>query len=359
MKKFINNKKILKKNIFRISSPRKSRFNKIRLDKNERYDSHKKIFFKKLLSNFTNEIISAYPEYYKAYELLSKSLGVKKKNLLFTAGSDQALKNTFELYYKKNKKVITVTPTFAMVDIYCKIFKTKQIKIGYDSELKLNLSHLLSSIDKNTSLIVIANPNSPTGTVLDNKSIDKILIKARRFRTKVLIDEAYYEFSKYNCLNKIKKYNNLIIIRTFSKIFGLAGLRCGYVLSNSTTIKEYTAIKPMYEINSIAVKAVELMLSNKRIINLYLKELREGEKYAQEFCKKNNYKFIKCHANFFHVAFKYDPLKIQKFLEDNNILIKGGPGTNAHKNFLRISFANKPTIKKTLKLIKSFLDKKR
>ena len=116
--------------------------------------------------------------------------------MLFTAGSDQALKNTFELYYKKNKKVITVTPTFAMVDIYCKIFKTKQIKIGYDSELKLNLSHLLSSIDKNTSLIVIANPNSPTGTVLDNKSIDKILIKARRFRTKVLIDEAYYEFSK-------------------------------------------------------------------------------------------------------------------------------------------------------------------
>ena len=79
MKKFIDNTKILKKNIFRISSPRKSRFNKIRLDKNERYDSHKKIFFKKLLSNFTNEIISAYPEYYKAYELLSKSLGVKKK----------------------------------------------------------------------------------------------------------------------------------------------------------------------------------------------------------------------------------------------------------------------------------------
>lgn len=359
MKKFIDNTKTLKRHIFRLSSPRKSRFNKIRLDKNERFDSHKSIFFKKLVSNFTNEIISAYPEYYKAYELLSKSLGVRKKNLLFTAGSDQALRNTFELYYKKNKKVITINPTFAMVDIYCKIFKTKQIKIGYNNELKLNLSYLLSSIDKNTSLIVIANPNSPTGTILDNKSIEKILIKARKFRVKVLIDEAYYEFSKYNCLNKIKKYNNLIIIRTFSKIFGLAGLRCGYVVSNSTTIKEYNAIKPMYEINSIAVKAIELMLSNKRIINLYLKELREGEKYAQEFCKKNNYTFIKCHANFFHVSFKYDPLKIQKFLDVNNILIKGGPGTNAHKNFLRISFANKPTIKKTLKLIKSFLDKKR
>lgn len=358
MNKIIDNSKTKKKNIFRLPSSKISRLKKIRLDKNERYDHHQFKFFNKLKSNFSNEIITAYPEFYNAYKLLSKKLKVNKENLLFTAGSDQALRNTFELFYKKNKNVITITPTFAMVDIYCKIFNTKQIKIGYDNKLRIDLKKLFKSINYKTCLIVIANPNSPTGTIIDEKNIEKILQKANKFGAKVLIDEAYYEFSNYNCLNKIKKYNNLIVIRTFSKIFGIAGLRCGYVVSNKVIIKEYIAIKPMYEINSIAVKALELLLSNKKIIDSYLKELRDGEKSAQEFCKKNNFKFIKCHANFFHVSFNYSPKILQNYLEKKNILIKGGPGIKKFKNYLRFSFANKRTTLKTLKIIKSFLDKK-
>ena len=81
----------------------------------------------------------------------------------------------------------------------------------------------------------------------------------------------------------------------------------------------------MYEINSIAVKALEIILNDSKFANLYLKEMREGEKYAKEFCKRNNFEFIKCHANFFHIYFKYDPKKIQNYLL-KKILVKGGPG---------------------------------
>ena len=137
---------------------------------------------------------------------MSKKLKISSENLVFTAGSDQAIKNTFELFYEKNKNVITIDPTFAMVDIYCKIFKTKQIKIGYDKNLKLRIDDIFKSINKKTCLVILANPNSPTGTLIKKNDLIKIIKKAQKFNAKVLLDEAYYEFSNYNFLSKIKIY---------------------------------------------------------------------------------------------------------------------------------------------------------
>ena len=355
MIKRVNNSKLKIDNIYRLSTSSNSRLDQIRLDKNERADAHLSFFFNKLKDNITSDLISAYPEFDKIYKKLSKKLKVNANNIVFTAGSDQAIKNTFELFYKKNKEVITIDPTFAMVDIYCKIFRTKQIKIGYDNNLKLRLKDIYGAINKNTSLIILANPNSPTGTVITKRDLIKIIKKAAKYNAKVLLDEAYHEFSTYNFSSKIKDYKNLIIIRTFSKIFGLAGLRAGYVLSNKEIIKKYFAIKPMYEINSIAVKALKLILNNQKFINVYLKEMKEGEEYAKIFCKKNNFKFIKCHANFFHIYFNHDPKKIQNYLLKKKILIKGGPGVDNFEKYLRISFAKKSTISLILNEVKKYL----
>ena len=351
----IDNRQLKVEDIYRLSPSSKSRVGKIRLDKNERANPHFSLFLKKLKSNITSDLISAYPEFDKVYKKLSKKLKVNRASIILTAGSDQAIKNTFELFYKKNKEIITTHPTFAMVDIYSKIYKTKQVKIGYDKNLNLKINDIYRSINKDTCLIILANPNSPTGKLIEKKELIKIVKKAKKYNVKILLDEAYHEFANYNFLSKIKDYNNLIIIRTFSKIFGLAGLRAGYILSNKKIIRKYTSIKPMYEINSIAVKALELILDNPKYINLYLKEMREGEAYAKMFCKKNNYIFIKCHANFFHINFKYDPKRIQNYLLNKNILIKGGPGVDSFENYLRISFAKKSTISLMLNEIKRYL----
>jgi histidinol-phosphate aminotransferase len=357
--KVINYSKKKINNIYRILPESNTRLKSIRLDKNERANNHRNFLIKKLKREITSNLISAYPEFYKVYKMLADQYKISIKNIILTAGSDLAIKNTFELFYKKNKKVITINPTFAMVDIYCKIFKTKQVKISYNKNLELNINYLYKSIDKNTCLIILANPNSPTGTLLENDVIDVILKKARKFNIKVLVDEAYYEFSNYTCVNKIKKNNNLIIARTFSKMFGIAGLRCGLVISNPRIIKEYFSIKPMYEVNSVAVKTIELILRNIRILKHYLKEMRDGEKYAKNFCKKNNFQFIKCYTNFFHINFNYSANIIQKYLYKKNILVKGGPGVESYENYLRISFANKKVITLVLKTIKKFLDTKK
>tara|TARA_A100001015_G_scaffold297489_1_gene379074 strand:- start:7785 stop:8864 length:1080 start_codon:yes stop_codon:yes gene_type:complete len=359
MIKKINNSQLKIDSIYRLPASSKSRLDYIRLDKNERADKHLVHFFTKLKNNITSDLISAYPEFDKIYKKLSKKLKVNSNNIVFTAGSDQAIKNTFELFYKKNEEVITLSPTFAMVDVYCKIFKTKQLKVGYDTNLQLKLNDIYNAINKKTCLIILANPNSPTGTLIKKNDLIKIIKKAKNYGAKVLLDEAYHEFSTFNFSSKIKDYDNLIIIRTFSKIFGLAGLRAGYVLSNKNIIKKYFAIKPMYEINSIAVKALELMLDNPKYVDFYVKETREGEAYAKQFCKKNKFKFIKCYANFFHINFNHDPKKIQNYLLKKKILIKGGPGVDNFEKYLRISFANKLTISLILTEVKKYLKLKK
>ena len=112
-----------------------------------------------------------------------------------------------------------------MVDVYCKLFGAKKISINYDKKINLDKDYLMKSISSKISLIIIANPNSPTGTLISIKDMEKIIKKANLSNVPILIDEAYYGFSNITALPLLKKYRNLIISRTFSKAFGLAGLR--------------------------------------------------------------------------------------------------------------------------------------
>ena len=106
----------------------------------------------------------------------------------------------------------------------------------------------------------MSNPNSPTGTIIDKKDIKKILVKTKKLNIPVIIDEAYYGFTKQTTINLISKYKNLFVTRTFSKMFGLAGLRVGFIASNSKNIEYISKLKPMYETNSVAIEAAKILL---------------------------------------------------------------------------------------------------
>ena len=132
------------------------------------------------------------------------------------------------------------------------------------------------AINRNISLIIIANPNSPTGTLISQLNMERIIKKANAHAVPVLIDEAYYGFSDTTVLPLLKKYNNLIISRTFSKAYGLAGLRVGYIVSNIRIAKLLFNLKPMYEVNSIGVLACTVMLKNSKIHRHYISETKKA-----------------------------------------------------------------------------------
>ena len=255
-----------------------------RLDKNERVSKLPQIFLTLFKDQLTSEKFSTYPEIFSFYETLSK-IHKKNKNCFFaTAGIDTGLKNSIELF--GNKKIIILDLTFAMINIYRKVFNKKIIKVSYDKKLKIEFEKLIKTINNKVSLIILSNPNSPTGTILNTNQIKKILDKAKRNNIMVVIDEAYYGFSKVTSMNLLNRYKNLIILRTFSKAYGIAGLRVGYVISNPKIIKKFNNIRPMYEINSLGILAANILMKNQFIKENYLDEVENGKKFLINFFKK-------------------------------------------------------------------------
>ena len=143
--------------------------------------------------------------------------------IFMSAGSDIAIKTCFELFTKKNDKVIIMNPTFGMVNVYCNIYALKSVKIGFNKKLELDYKKLFENINKRTSLIILANPNSPTGTIIPKEIMIKIFSKTNKLNIPLVIDEAYEGFFSKSYVKYIQKYKNIIITRTFSKSFGLEG----------------------------------------------------------------------------------------------------------------------------------------
>ena len=327
-----------------------SRYKKIRLDKNEKIDKFSKSFLKNIRTKINSDLLTAYPEVGPLIKLIAKKNNIKKENILLTAGIDNALRTIIEAYTNKKDKVLILHPTFAMTSIYCKLANLNIVKIGYDKNLNLNFIELLKSINKKLKLIILSNPNSPSGTVISKKNLIEIIKKAKKFKIPIVIDEAYFGFCKMTALNFIKKYKNLIITRTFSKIFGLAGLRVGFVASNEKNIKYLSKLKPMYEINAVAVEAAKLILTRNDLVKKYITETNETKKKLIKILRAKDLDYYESHANFLLVNLKKYKSKILNYSKKNNILISN---RTPFKNYLRITLGPISYFKKIINLLQN------
>ena len=331
-----------------------SRKNFLRLDKNERISNFNNNIFSKIkLSSFD---LTAYPETGSVYKSISKYFKINKKNLLLIPGSEFGYRICLEFFNNNNKKkkIITLQPTFGMIEVYSKLYKIQRVNIEYNKKFELNFKKLFNNISSKISLIIIANPNSPTGTILDQKKIFKIIDKAKKYNVPVLIDEAYNGFYKPSYLKYIKKFQNLLILRTFSKSFGLAGLRVGFLAANNKLIKEISKYKPMYEINSIACKVVNFLIKNKSISSKYIKETQIGKKYFEKELAKLKISSLKTYANFIHIGLGNQKRKIETALKKNKILTRKGPGVVGYENYLRITLGPIREMKKVIQILKRY-----
>lgn len=325
----------------------------LRLDKNERVIKFEKNFLNFLKKKLNTFFITAYPETTKIKKLISKKIKVNHKKIFISAGSDLSLKACFEVFTKNNDKVIVLNPTFGMVDVYCGLYNLRQIKIDYDKNLELNYKKLFESITKKISLIILANPNSPTGTIIDHQIMLRILKKTKKLNIPLVIDEAYAGFYKRSYIKFINKFNNLIITRTFSKSFGLAGLRAGYAVGSSQNIKIMNKFRPMYEINSISCLAIEFLLKNASLVKKNIIEVEKSKKFLVKELTKLNIKFINTYANFFHIELGKNIEKLEKEFKKKGILFRKGPGVKGFEKYSRFGLGSVQQMKKVLKLVKN------
>ena len=260
----------------RLRNP-EGRLGKLRLDKNENVLGLSDELFQEIVAGITPEMISAYPEVEAFYQELAQSLGVSPENLMLSSGSDPAIKAFFEVFVSPGDEVVLLQPTYAMYGVYAQMFEAAQRQVPFGPDLSLDLDRLIGSVAEKTRLVAIANPNAPTGTILEEPVLLEIIAKAGRFGAAVLIDEAYHPFYSKTMLSHIREHDNLAVIRTMSKAFGLAGLRLGYAVAQPALIELLMKVRPMYEVNALAAHFGRHLLAHPEVIEDYVAQVEAGK----------------------------------------------------------------------------------
>lgn len=335
----------------RLPVSNETRYRKLRLDKNERTVAFEAAFLERILSSIESDYLCAYPEVLPFYNQLSRHLGLATESLFLTAGSDAAIRHCFELFVNPGDKVVVLEPTFAMVDVYCQLYAANRSPVGYNAELELDYDELVGRLDNRTSLVIIANPNSPTGTYIRHDELRRVIVKANELRIPVLIDEAYYGFCKNSALSLLNEYENLLISRTFSKAYGLAGLRIGFLAGGPALMGLMRKLRPMYEVNQIAILFASKLLDNLSIVSRYLQDAEAGKRWLVNEFHLLGFDVIDTETNFIHVDFGPKKENIVRALKLNGILVRGGLPIPGFDNFLRITTGPLESMLRIMKVV--------
>ncbi len=295
-----------------------------RLDRNERTTAFPPEHLAKILAMITPDEVTAYPEVEPFYHKLAQSLGVHREELLIASGSDTNIKMVFEVYVEEGDEVVVISPTYGMYVVYSKMFGATAKEVFYNSNLSLPISRVLEAISPKTKLVTIANPNH-TGTVILQEDLIKVIQAAQKVNALVLMDEAYHYFYPQTALNFIHKFDNLIIVRTFSKAFGIAPLRVGYMVSNKEIIKQLYKVKQTHDITFFSAKVGSYLLDHLEIMHDYVREVREAKEYLYKRLPTMDCDVLKSEANFvfFKVPTRIDPKKVLIDLEQKKVVLKG------------------------------------
>lgn len=277
------------------------------LDKNENTDPQLAAITARVFAETAASAIYAYPEIAPLYRKLGSTLSLDADHLLLTHGSDGAIRAVFETYISPGDIVVHTAPTFAMYLVYARMYGAKTVALSYESSADgpvLRSETLVKTITTaRPKLVCLPNPDSPTGTVFEHAALRRIIETAGEAGALILIDEAYYPFYGETVLAWIAEYPHLVVARTFAKAWGLAGLRIGYAAACPEVVRLLHRVRPMYEVNTVAVAMVERMLDLSGDVLASVKRLNEGRDAFLAAMRGLGLRTLESKGNFLHVAF--------------------------------------------------------
>ena len=303
------------------SPPTAGRAGKLRLDFNENTVGCSPRVVEALKNRADAGALTIYPEYLEAKEALARWFGVAPDEMLFTNGTDEAIQVLVNTYVDDDDDVLILKPSYAMYRFYADVAGAAVREIPYRGlNLAFPLAELLGAIRPSTRAILIANPNNPTGTGVDEDGVERILKHATH--AAVLIDEAYYEFSGVTVLPLLAQYPNLFVSRTFSKVYGLAAMRMGCLFSQAANIAWLHKAQSPYSVNMLAAIAARAAVEDVEYIQKYVGETLAARELLYVGLERLKIPYIKSKANFvlFHAGER--AIEIRDKLREKGVLVR-------------------------------------
>lgn len=340
-KKHLKNLKRTRANVF------SSRDDGLYLDRNERVENYSQDVINELLNRISKIYLNKYPELLPFYEKLSNWKNIPIDQIYVTEGVSGAIKCLMETLTKPGDNIVCPYPTFALYSVYSEMFQLEHRNVGYTQDYFLDKDSLFKSIDENTAIVFLPNPNIPISGTL---GVDELKILANRCQetnTFLVVDEVYYPFGGPTAISLINDFENLFVIQSFSKAFGLAGIRLGYLLGSAKNIDYVSKTRTGYETNSISIAVASFFIDNYHLVEDYIIKVREGFEYLKKELDKNGLKYEGGNdANFIYVDLGSADLSVEIVtkLRERKIYIRGGWGGEFAKGVL-ITGAPKDTLK--------------
>ncbi|KFF05118.1 pyridoxal phosphate-dependent aminotransferase [Flavobacterium reichenbachii] len=254
--------------------------------------------------------------------LLAKKNNVLDANILLGAGSTEILDLVLQYTALSKGNFILAETTYNYWTFPSEKLGLKKITVPLTPDKKHDLTAMLAAIDSDTKMIYICNPNNPTGTICDREKLVSFIKEASK-KAIVFVDEAYIDFTKEQSLSELVIENkNLIITKTFSKMYGLAGARVGYAVAASGTIEQLSMLKssPNLSVSVLSTVAAIASLNDEKFIKEVYSLNEEAKKYTIEQLTRLNLTCIASHSNFIYFSLENYKKDYFKQLEEHNIM---------------------------------------
>jgi histidinol-phosphate aminotransferase len=299
--------------------PTGSRAEKLRLDFNENTVGCSPRVIE-CLARITASQLSMYPEYSKAMEDLAEFFEVSPDEFTMTNGTDEAIQLFVNTFVEAGADALVLKPSYPLYRFYLQLADASIREVDYRAEFEFPLEELIAAVRPGTRAIFISNPNNPTGAGIGLDGVRRILESAPH--AVVLIDEAYYEFAGVTALGWIREYPNLFVSRTFSKVYGMAGMRCGCLFSNAENVRWLRKAQSPFSVNVLALMAARAAVQDREYVANYVAEILAAREMACAGLKKLGVRYFTTHSNFVLFDAGDRAISIRDALRERGVLVR-------------------------------------
>ena len=272
------------------------------------------------LHEISRDAVACYPERGSVESLVSSFLSRRSEEVLLTNGVDEGIHLLCETYLEPDDEVLIAVPTFAMYEIYACATGAKVLSIPAGHDFSFPLDAMLSAVSPRTRLIAIANPNNPTGAVLSTDAVLQLALAAPQ--AAVLVDEAYFEFHGKTLLSRIGEVANLFVARTFSKAYGLAGLRVGILAGSAAQMQMVRRVSSPYNVNTAALACLPEAIADTEYVLRYATEAIASRERLEAFFGQNKIPYWPSRANFVLARFAELRIPFVDSMKQRGILVR-------------------------------------
>lgn len=314
----------------------------LRLDLNENPGGLPEAFINETLAEVTPRMLSQYPETLHFTEVLAAHIGTDIQHLCIVNGSAEGIRYIIQAFTGEGGRVVGVVPSYFMFQVYSEMYGREFVKVPYNDDLTISVQSIIDNLTDDTQMLILLNPNNPMGNVYSEEEFAQIMTVCRDKEITVLVDEAYHYFYPNTFVKYALTEKRVLVTRTFSKLFSLAGCRLGYVVGHPEDIKMVQKFCTPHNTNAFAMLFAEKILTTPGVLDSLISNFNEGRTYLIDSLDANGYRHKGEAGNFLFIEPKTNAQTIvDKMKEEKRILIKSYQNVGEFGDCLRVSIGER------------------